>query len=200
MLDRCQVNREEMANRRRCQACVMMLFSLLHRDWTILLPADNIRRHGMMGYDLVNYYFICKQTQCRKCNKVIRGKRKLSINIEMNSGDETSQLDPSSFQSSRPMSGPGFTPGLINGYQTPTERVRTCGSCSKEFRIKRTYKRHIKSCSFKRKLSKKRRLDFKTSSEKKKRDLFDECSSSNSDNGQGEDGMYTHCVFLFHIK
>ena len=115
-----------------------------------------------------------------------------------NEVESSCNVDPSSFQSSRT----GFTTGVTNvnhvrtplgtrGYQTPPleqDQTSTYGSCGKVFGIKNTYKRHIKSCAFKRKLHKRRKLSFKASHQKEKRDLFAEClsSSSNSDNDRDE--------------
>ena len=124
----------------------------------------------------------------------------------MDSEENSHRVYPRSFQGS----GPGFTgdisrgesygsvgrtPLTARGHVTPFKEQQqgrpsqTCGSCGKDFLIKNTYKRHLKSCQFKVKLKKKQKLDFQGHSGRKnmkKRDLLEECPSSSSDQGDND--------------
>lgn len=86
----------------------------------------------------------------------------------------------------------GFTQTPLSGkgYCTPSQKeVNACQSCHSVFQSKRTLKHHVKYCKVKKeKKKRKRTLKFETS-HKKKRDLFEEFSSSTDNEADEPDGM-----------
>ena len=93
------------------------------------------------------------------------------------------------------------TPVTGLGYETPVEKqLNMCQSCHKTFGFKSSFRRHLRSCKVKSSLCNgKRKLTFSTpQTAKKKRNIFDELSSSsdsdldthNAHEYDKDEGMY----------